>query len=132
MGKSSTARHFSFKHTDFLQNSTPLHVGSGQGLGVWAGTGRAEGGAKVQTRSFWSFQAAKSSTCVRLNFHSAPALPRAWKGSNALILGFSGREKLEMHAFELSQRPSPSPSLEKFKRAHFRVFRPRKAQHACV
>ena len=34
--------------------------GPGGGLGVWAGTGRAEGGAKVQTRSFRGFQAASS------------------------------------------------------------------------
>ena len=126
VGKSSTARHFSFKHTDFLQNSTPLHFGSGRGLGVWAGTGRAEGGAKVQTRSFWSFQAAKSSKCSRLNFPSAQAVPRAWKSSTALTLEFPGREKLEVRAFELSRRPSPSPSVEKFKRAHFGFLRPRK------
>ena len=99
VGKSSTARHFSFKHTDFLQNSTPLHFGSGRGLGVWAGTGRAEGGAKVQ---------------------------------NALILEFSSREKLEMLAFELSQRPSRSSCLEEFNRAHFGVSRPRKARSARV
>ena len=53
---------------------------------------------KVQTRSFWSFQPAKSSKCARLNFPQ-------------------GR---------------PSPSLEKFKRAHFGVFSPLQAQNARV
>ena len=64
----------------------------------------------------------------RFKIPSAQALPRACKSSNALILKFSGREKLEMRAFELSQSPSPSPSLEKFKRAHFGVFRPEKLE----
>ena len=53
---------------------------------------------KVQTRSFWSFQAATSSKCARLNFPQ-------------------GRS---------------SPSLEKFKRAHFGVFSPPQAQNAHV
>ena len=81
---------------------------------------------KVQTRSFWSFQPPKSSKCARLNFSQGRTLPRAWKSSNALFFEFSAPEKLKMRAFELFPRPSPSPSLEKFKRAHFGVFSPEK------
>ena len=87
---------------------------------------------KVQTRSFWSFQPPKSSECALLNFPQGRTLPRAEKSSNALILEFSAPEKLRMCAFELSARPNPSPSLEKFKRAHFGVFSPRKAQNTRV
>ena len=68
-----------------------------------------------------------SSKCGRLNFPSAQALPQTWKSSNALILRFSGREKLEMRAFEFLPCPIPSPSLEKCKRVlflwSFRSFR---------
>ena len=81
---------------------------------------------KVQTYSFWSFQPPKSSKCARLNFSQGRTLPRAWKSSNALFVEFSAPEKLKMRAFELFPRPNPSPSLEKFKRAHFGVFSPEK------
>ena len=78
------------------------------------------------------FSAPKSSKCARLNFPQGRALPRAWTSSNALISEFSAPEKLKMRAFELSPKPSPSPSVDKFKRAHFGVFSPRKAQNARV
>ena len=61
VGKSSTARHFSFKHTDFLQNSALLNFGSGRGLGVWAGAGRAaRAGQKFKRAHFGVFRPRKA------------------------------------------------------------------------
>ena len=63
-------------------------------------------------RAHLSFRPAKSAKRTRLNFCQSlpcsfrpPKLPCTWKSSNALILEFSAREKLETHAFELLPKP---------------------------
>ena len=78
---------------------------------------------KVQKRSFWSFQPAKSSKCPRLNFTKGRPSPSLEKRS---FRSFQPAKSSKCARLNFPQI-RPSPSLEKLKARSFWSFQPAKS-----